>query len=193
MLSMVSPLFFCPSKWVLCASKRRMHQSSLTFQTTSRADTTGPWSKVAVKLVSFPRGGRCVEHPWRCGLTTYTLATRVPHNLRLLILRSTRRRGRKQSRQFLAGSRRVHSARCVSFASFHSHTEWRRQCVAPPLQSGSYAFSRHCHLPLHSTIAGHGTHHPQSTFTCHTHCWCSVGSGVCFQQFGVFSVHCPSG
>ena len=53
MLSMVSPLFFCPSKWVLCASKRRMHQSSLTFQTTSRTDTTGPWSKVAVKLVSF--------------------------------------------------------------------------------------------------------------------------------------------
>ena len=55
-------------------------------------------------------------------------------------------------------SRRVHSARCVSHAAHHSHSDWRCQCVAPSLQFGSRAFSRHGRsrdnaIFLHSTIA----------------------------------------
>ena len=133
MLSMVSPLFFCPSKWVLCASKRRMHQSSLTFTTTSRTDTTGPWGKVAVTLVSFStRRSLCSNIPgvvdsqhirWRLVFHTPCVCSYyAPH----------------------AGvdeSCCVHSARCQFCASSHSHTEWRCQCVAPPTMPSSLTFN----------------------------------------------------
>ena len=65
MLSIVSPLFFCPSKWVLCASKRR----------------TGPWGKVAVKLVSFSTRLVDSQHVrWRLVLHTICVCSYyAPH------------------------------------------------------------------------------------------------------------------
>ena len=190
MLSTVSPLFFRPSKWVLCASKRRTHQSSLTFQTTGRTDTTGPWGKVAVKLVSFStRRSLCRTSPALWTHNTFAF----PHNC--ICSYHASHAGVDESNRVSFWQDLVASTAHVVSVLPHSTfilsgdaNVWHSHFSLDRMRSRDNAI-----FPYIQHLLDMALSHPQSTFACHTHGWCSVGYGVCFQQFGVFTVHCPSG